>query len=207
MRRASTAARAGLLARAALLPVVVTLAGAVALSGCSADSDAVDQSGQYQLVSPDGKTVLTYASNQRQPPLDLSGESLANPGSQIHLSDFPGKVVVLNIWGSWCAPCRAEAPELQQVYNETKASDVQFLGVDVKDPERSDALDFLHDNQIGYPSIYDFSGRSLLALHNVPRSVVPTTIVLDREHRVAAVYLGQLLAGELLPEVRKLAAE
>lgn len=183
---------------------LITLCGV--LAGCGVGKDAVVQGSQYSFVSPGGKTEFFYPEGQRQAAPDLSGDSLTQPGHQIHISDYPGKVVVINVWGSWCGPCRGEAPELQQVFNQTGASGVQLVGIDVKD-DRSQARDFVHANQLTYPSIYDFPARTLLALKNYPRSAVPSTIVLDRKHRVAAVYLQAVLAGDLLPEVQKLSAE
>lgn len=179
------------------------LAGCVA--GCSVGKDAVVQGSTFSFVSPGGKLVITYPEAQRQKLPDVSGESLADPGRQIHVSDYPDKVVVLNIWGQWCGPCRDEAPELSSVYQQTRAQGVQLIGIDVRD-QRSAALDFVHGNQISYPSIFDPAGRSLLALSGYPRSVVPSTIVLDRQHRVAAVYLERVTATILLPEVRTLAS-
>jgi thiol-disulfide isomerase/thioredoxin len=185
---------------AALLAVV---AGTAVLAGCAVGKDAVVQGSDFSFVSPGGKLEIFYPVAQRQVLPDLSGDSLANPGQQIHISDYAGKIVVLNIWGQWCGPCRAEAPELSTVYEQTKADGVQLLGIDVRDV-RSAAQDFVHDNQISYPSIFDPAGRSLLALTGYPRNVVPSTIVLDRQHRVAAVYLERVTASILLPEVRSL---
>ncbi len=115
---------------------------------------------------------------------------------------------MLNVWGQWCAPCRSEADDLEEVYEATKDLGVQFLGINVRDNQRDKAQDFVTDQRIGYPSIYDPPMRSLLALgRNYPTSVVPTTVVLDREHRVAAVYLTELLAEDLQPVVERVAAE
>lgn len=182
------------------------LAGTVLLAGCGTGKNAVDQDSTYTFVSPGGKSEIFYDLAQRHPLPDLSGDNLDHPGQQIRLSDYPGQVIVLNIWGSWCAPCRAESPELQQVANQTAASGVRFIGIDVRDV-RSAAQDFRSDYQITYPSIFDPPARSLLALRGYPRSVVPSTIVLDRHHRVAAVYLHALTAADLLPEVQKVAAD
>jgi thiol-disulfide isomerase/thioredoxin len=179
------------------------LAAAAALTGCAVGKDAVVQGSDFSFVSPGGQLEIFYPEAKRQVLPNLSGDSLEQQGRQIHVSDFPGKVVVLNIWGQWCGPCRDEAPELSTVFQQTRASGVQLLGIDVRDA-RSAALDFVHDNRISYPSIFDPSGRSLLALTNYPRSVVPSTIVLDRQHRVAAVYLERVTASMLLPEVRTL---
>ena len=192
--------------RLAILPVLFT-AAVLALAGCGTGKNAVNTDADYNFVSPGGQVQFFYAPGQRKPLPDLAGESLQQPGKQIAISSFPNNVVVLNVWGAWCANCRAEAPELQQVYNQTKSLGVQLLGIDFKDPSRNSALDFMSDYQMDYPSIYDFAGRTLLELNNFPRSAVPTTIVLDRQHRVAAVYLTQITAAALLPEIQKVAGE
>jgi thiol-disulfide isomerase/thioredoxin len=176
-----------------------------ALTGCSTGSDAVDQGSTFTFVAPGGKREIFYPEKDRQKLPELAGDDLTQQGKRIKLSDFAGKVVVLNIWGSWCPPCRAEAPELQTVAATTKANGVRVLGVDVRDSDRSAPADFVRDRGIGYPSIYDPSGRTLLALNGYPRNIVPSTIVLDRKHRVAAVFLKTLTAGDLLPTVERLA--
>jgi hypothetical protein len=84
---------------------------------------------------------------------------------------------------------------------------VQFLGIDVRDDARSAPQDFVRNIGVTYPSIYDPPGRSLLALKGYPRNIVPSTIVLDRQHRVAAIFLMTLLDSDLLPVVQRLAAE
>lgn len=173
--------------------------------GCATGNDVVVQGGTFNFVAPGGKAEIFYAPPQRQPSVALSGKSVTNSGAPVGIDNFPG-VVVVNIWGSWCAPCRVEAPELVQVLSQTHAAGVDFLGIDVRD-EISAAQDFLRGCQITYPSIFDPSGRSLLALHHYPTTVVPTTLVIDRRHRVAAVYLEPVLAGQLLPELERLLAE
>ena len=69
--------------------------------------------GSFTFVSPGGKTEFAYPAAERGTVGDLSGQNLAGDGT-LALSDYAGKVVVLNFWGSWCAPCRAEAAELEQ---------------------------------------------------------------------------------------------
>jgi thiol-disulfide isomerase/thioredoxin len=162
---------------------------------------------EFQFVSPGGQTEISYEGEQRKSIGNVSGESLLDEGKQISLADFAGKVVVINIWGSWCGPCRVEAPQLQALSDQTKASGVEVLGIDVRDEQRSAPQDFVRDRNLTYPSIYDPPGRSLLPLKGYPRAVVPSTIVLDRSHRVAAVYLREVRAADLLPLVARLAAE
>ncbi|SEP53338.1 TlpA family protein disulfide reductase [Amycolatopsis saalfeldensis] len=187
--------------------VALAVAGLLTLTACSSGTDAVARGSTFEFVSPGGQTTIFYdPSTSRGTAPDLSGESLPKPGTQIRLSDYAGKVVVINIWGSWCGPCRAETPELEKVFEQTQSSGVQFLGIDVRD-DRAAAEDFVRDRHVTYPSIFDPSGRSLLALNGYPRSVVPSTLVLDRRHRVAAVFLTALIASDLLPVVQRVAAE
>jgi thiol-disulfide isomerase/thioredoxin len=193
--------RAAVLVLLALLSVTL-----LSVAGCSTGTDAVARGGSFEFVSPGGQTDIFY-----EPPADrgavgeLAGESLLEPGSTISLDDYRGRVVVLNVWGSWCGPCRAEADDLQRVA-DTGGDEVAVLGIDVRD-SRSAAADFVRNYELSYPSIYDPPGRSLFALRGAPRSVVPLTVVLDRQHRVAAVFLRPVLASDLLPVVRRVGAE
>ena len=192
--------RAAVLVLLALLSVTL-----LSVAGCSTGTDAVARGGSFEFVSPGGQTDIFY-----DPPADrgtvgdLAGESLLEPGTTISLDEYRGRVVVLNVWGSWCGPCRAEADDLQRV--ATADDGVAVLGIDVRD-SRSAAADFVRNYELSYPSIYDPPGRSLFALRGVPRSVVPLTVVLDRRHRVAAVFLRPVLASDLLPVVRRVGAE
>ena len=180
---------------------------ALLLAGCSTGNDAVVRGTEFDFVAPGGKVELTYDGADRKKLGELGGESLLEPGKQIKLSDYAGKVVVLNIWGSWCGPCRTEVTELQQLQDEYRDAGVQVLGIDVRDDIRTQPEDFVRDRKLTYPSIYDPSSRSLLALKGYPRNAVPSTIVLDREHKVAAVYLIAILAKDLQPLVKRLADE
>jgi thiol-disulfide isomerase/thioredoxin len=177
------------------------------LAGCSTGTDAVSQGSSFSFVAPGGKIDISYDVAKRQAAPTLSGEDLMSQGKRVSTADFPGKVVVINIWGQWCGPCRTEAPELEKVYEQAKVSGVQVLGIDVRDDDRQAPQDFVRNRALTYPSIYDPSGRSLLQLSGYPRNIVPSTIVLDKQHRVAAVFLRELLATDLLPTVQRLAAE
>jgi thiol-disulfide isomerase/thioredoxin len=180
------------------------------LAGCSG-RDAVAQGGTFEFVSPGGKTDILYdppASRSRPGP--LSGPDLADPAHTLSLDDpiFAGNVVVLNVWGQWCGPCRAEVSQLQQVYDATRGSGASFLGIDVRDNNRQAALDFVDDRAVTFPSIYDPAMRTLIAFGGkYPTTVIPSTLVLDRQHRVAAVFLRELLAADLRPVVQRLVQE
>ncbi len=189
---------------APLLVLVVML-----LAGCATGDDAVAQGGTFEFVAPGGKTDITYEPPEdRGKPGPLSGPDLMDTSRTISLQDFAGRVVVINVWGQWCAPCRAEMPQLQQVYDATRDEGVAFLGIDVRDNDIDAPRDFITDRKITFPSIYDPAMRTMIAFGGrYPATVIPSTIVVDREHRVAAVFLRELLAEDLLPLVRRLAAE
>jgi len=180
------------------------------LAGCSYASpsgDAPSQAREFTFVAPGGQTRIFYdPPAQRGAVTGLSGESLLEPSAIIGLNDFPGQVVVLNIWGAWCGPCREEMPGLQQIHEQMQPSGVTLLGIDIRDNADA-ARDFMRDRGITYPSIFDNPGRSLTALRGFPRNTVPSTIVLDRQHRVAAVFLTAVRVSELLPVVQRIAAE
>ncbi|TXI61493.1 TlpA family protein disulfide reductase [Mycolicibacterium mageritense] len=186
---------------------ITLLSAAVALSACGTGRDAVAQGGSFEFVSPGGRTDLFYDPPEARGSVGpLAGPELRDD-RPISLADNAGKVMVINVWGSWCGPCRTETPELEKVFDETEALGVAFLGIDVRDT-RSAAIDFTTDRNVRYPSIFDPPMRSLIALgKGYPTSVVPTTLVLDRHHRVAAVFLRALLAEDLRPIVVRISHE
>ena len=157
------------------------------LAGCSSD---VGSSGDQGYVSGNG-IITTLDAGHRKAPGPVSGTSLE--GKRISLSDYAGKVVVVNVWGSWCAPCRAEAPMLAAASRELGRRGVVFLGIDSRDPSTAAARAFVRRFKVPYPSIYDQRGRTLLAFRGTltPNSV-PSTVVLDRQGRVAASVLGEI---------------
>lgn len=189
--------------------VAFLLSMAVLLTGCATGDDAVSQGGTFEFVAPGGKTDIVYdPPDSRHRPGKISGPLLTDPAKTVSVDDFAGKVVVVNVWGQWCGPCRSEIPELEKVYEATRAQGVQFLGIDVRDNNRDAAVDFVTDRKVTYPSIYDPAMRTMIAFGGrYPTTVIPSTVVLDRKHRVAAVFLRELLAEDLLPVVQKLAAE
>lgn len=113
-------------------------------------------------------------------------------------------MVVLNFWGSWCAPCRAEADDLEATYQATKGSGVTFLGINVQD-SKDKALAF-EEGRVTYPSIFDPPSRLALAL-DIPPNTIPATVVLDREGRIAVVIRAAVRQEGLQPIVERIAAE
>src|ERR1700742_5076606 len=189
--------------------VLVAAALASLLVGCSSGDDAVAQGGTFEFVAPGGKTDIYYnPPDHRGLPGPIVGPELMDLARTVSVDDFAGKVVVINVWGQWCGPCRAEVAQLQQVYNATGADGVILLGIDVRDNNRQAAVDFVKDRNVTFPSIYDPAMRTMIAFGGkYPTTVIPSTLVLDRQHRVAAVFLRELLAADLEPVVQRLASE
>ncbi len=113
----------------------------------------------------------------------------------------------MNFWASWCPPCRSEAPALEQVAADTRASGVQFVGVDIRENGASDGVNFVNTHHIDYPSFADQSSRIALDFRSTGVQSPPTTIVIDRQGRIAARGLGEMTYSQLLSVVQKVAAE
>jgi thiol-disulfide isomerase/thioredoxin len=160
-------------------------------SGCVADANDPNAAGGQQGYPDVGRRVTVIPPAERQPVAEVAGPDLDGTGT-LSSRAYPGKVVVVNVWGSWCGPCRKEAPDLQAASRET-ADVAQFLGVTSKDRQPAAARQFVRENKVGYPSIFDPSGQALLAFSSVlPASAIPSTMVLDREGRLAVRVLGPI---------------
>ncbi|MEV1107758.1 TlpA disulfide reductase family protein [Micromonospora sp. NPDC049751] len=177
---------------AGLLAAVAT----VALAGCTASK------GQEKTCSTTSDGIIECAPDQRSAPPKLAGELLT--GGTYDVSEARGQVVVVNFWGSWCPPCRAEADDLEAVYQATKGSGVSFLGVNVQDSR--DKAKAFEQGRVTYPSLFDPPSKLALSL-DIPPNTVPATVVLDREGRVAVVIRAAVTQEGLRPVVDRIAAE
>lgn len=193
----------------ALSIVFAGVMAATTLTAC-----ATTNSGEtFSFHSPGGQVEIFYEEEERAPIEDFSGESLMEPGTQISLSDFDGQIVVLNAWGQWCAPCRAEVDDLEEAQEHLTANTANgqpagtVLGINVRDHQPEISRDFVRDNGVTYPSIYDPPFRTAGALGGIPTSVIPTTVILDKQHRPAAVFLREVSAEDIIEVTDRLAAE
>ncbi|APT86058.1 MULTISPECIES: TlpA disulfide reductase family protein [Corynebacterium] len=182
------------------------------LSSCTQDADnaqnAVASGGTFEFISPGGQTVIDYPAEDRKPLSNFSGPDLRDQNKTISLEDFPDQIVVLNSWGQWCAPCRSESDDLDSIHAQLQERGLgTVLGINVRDYNPQISLDFLEDNGLEYPSIYDPPFKTAAALGGVPTSVVPTTIVLDKQHRPAAVFLREITEKDVMEVVDRLEQE
>ena len=186
---------------------LLALAGALALlAGCSTGSDAVDvnNGGEFRFVAgtPAGEVIPP---DERAAAPEFSGQLLG--GGEFSSTELAGDVAVLNFWGSWCGPCRIETPEFQEVYADVEDDGVQFLGLNVKETNEQFALAFVDRFGIEFPSLYDPRGEVALAFRGYPANAIPSTIVLDAEGRVAAVYTGTVSKADLRSVVDEILGE
>ena len=137
----------------------------------------------------------------REDAISLDGEDL--DGDPLAVQDFRGKPVVLVVWGSWCAPCRDEAPDVVGAANDL-GDDVQFVGINIRDASTAQARAFTRKFDVDFPSFYSPSGEALLAFPGVlGLRTIPAFAVLDSEGRVAASIIGKLPSRQTLVDVTK----
>jgi len=182
--------------RALLGPVVTALACAALVAGCSTGSDQVDvnNGGEFRFVAGTAAGEVIPVDERASAP-DFRGTLL--DGGSFHSAELAGHVGVLNFWGSWCPPCRVETPEFSDVAADLSDDGVRFLGIDVKETDKQFAQAFIDRFSITFPSLYDPRGEVALAFRDYPANAIPSTIVLDAEGRVAAVYTGQVAQDDL----------
>lgn len=169
--------------RAALLAAVTAVA-ALALSACGSGGTSGGSGDTHFITGSDG--IATVEKGERKPVPDLSGKTI--DGKQLDLASYKGKVVVLNVWGSWCAPCRAEAPNLVKVAKDTAGKGVQFVGINTRDTSTQPAVEFEKSYGVPYPSLYDPAGKLMLRFKKgtLNPQTIPTTIIVDRDGKIAA---------------------
>ncbi|WP_460660600.1 TlpA family protein disulfide reductase [Kribbella swartbergensis] len=176
------------------------VAAVLVVAGCSSGEQAAEnRQGQTGFVSGSGN-VSVFAPAERKPAPAISGTTLDDkPWS---LADQAGKVVVLNVWGSWCSPCRKEAPDLVAAAKELGPS-VQFVGLNTRDLDKAPARKFAQEFGVTYPSIYDPSGKLLLGFRGqISASAIPSTLVIDKNGKVAARVIGEVTKQTLVGMVK-----
>ncbi|MEU5767198.1 TlpA family protein disulfide reductase [Streptomyces asoensis] len=190
--------------RDALTTAAGAAAAALLLSACT--SGGTSGGGDTNFVmGKDG--ISTVEQGKRDAIPDLSGKTVA--GGQLDLKSYRGKVVVLNVWGSWCSPCRAEAPNFQKVSTDLKDRGVQFVGINTLDTSNDNALAFEKQQGVTYPSLSDPKGKLLLRFKKGTLSLqaIPSTLVIDREGKIAARSLAALSEEKLRKMIDPVLAE
>lgn len=188
-----------------LAVLVAALVGLTLLVACTG-KDAVDQSagGEYRFVS--ATHLGSVIAEQNRKPAGAVDATLMS-GAPFTLAADKGQVVVLNFWASWCGPCKTETPQLDSLYRQVHSQGVDVVGVDVKEVSRAEATAFITDNNISYPMIWDEPDKTALELGHVSVQGLPFTVLIDKQQRVAAVYVGPVAPADLQPVLSSLVAE
>ncbi|MBN9620424.1 MAG: TlpA family protein disulfide reductase [Actinobacteria bacterium] len=186
-----------------LAAVTVGVAFTVVLSACgSSTAGPANSAGQFRFANATAPgTVIPSAA--RKPAAAMTGTLIG--GGTFQLASHHGRVVLINFWASWCAPCVTESPMLNTVYQTLTSRGVDFVGIDIKD-ERQAAQSFITDKHMTYPMVYDEPAKTALQL-GIPTGGLPITVLIDRAGRVAAVYVGQVYRPNIQTALTKLAAE
>ena len=165
-----------------------------------AQAKAGDRKG---YISGDG-TIERLPADKRAQPVDLAGTTI--DGGRWDSADVRGKVVVVNIWGSWCPPCVAEAADLQKAWERYESGGkVAFVGINFREASAETAEAFVRNRKITYPSLYDESGERFLDLRLKATPALPSTYVLDQQGRIAARVSGGVRCDRITAEVRRFA--
>ncbi|MFZ3474993.1 TlpA family protein disulfide reductase [Streptomyces sp. 4.24] len=183
--------------RTALL-TAAALVGALTLAACDAGgAKSAGSAGGSYVTDAGGVSTVAKADRVMAPKLD--GETV--DGKTLDTTELKGKVVVLNVWGSWCPPCRGEAPYFAQVSKELVAAGqpVAFVGINIRDNTKENAAAFEETYGITYPSLFDPTGKLLLRFPkgSLSLSAIPSTIILDKDGKIAARTLAAVNAEDL----------
>jgi thiol-disulfide isomerase/thioredoxin len=173
------------------------------LVGCSASTFS---SGDQGFVGSTGAVDVVGVADRSEPKGEVAGATV--DGDEVSLADHLGKVVVMPVWGSWCAPCRAEAPMLADAARDLEDDGVVFLGINSRDENTSKVQAFEERFDIPYESIYDPAGKTLLSFHGVlPPQTIPSFVFIDTEGKVAARVLGEIDSSTLYGVVEDVLGE
>ncbi|MEU5715335.1 TlpA disulfide reductase family protein [Streptomyces sp. NPDC020403] len=188
------------------LLAAAAVAGALTVSACGGNDIKSGGGGNTNFVTG-SSGISTVAEGERTAAPKLDGTTL--DGKALDVADYKGKVVVLNVWGSWCGPCRLEAKHFAKVAKETEGQGVQFVGINTRDTQKSLAVNFEKDFGVTYPSLYDPTGKLILRFPKgtLNLQTIPSTVVIDRQGKVAARKLGGLDAEKLHEMIDPLIAE
>lgn len=194
------------LARAALTTIATILAAVLAmttLTACSDESSGGPCAGTYRFETA-SKPGRVFAAGDRERACAFTGTFL--DGTHYRLGQDTGKVIVVNFWASWCAPCKVETPQFDLLHRELMDRDITFVGVDYRDV-KDKAREFVDTHDISFPSLFDPLGELPIKLGNIATPGPPFTVLIDKKQRVAAVYLGIQSPKDLEPALDTLAAE
>ncbi|MGW0996750.1 TlpA family protein disulfide reductase [Streptomyces sp. NPDC002523] len=190
--------------RAVLLSAVAAVA-ALTLSACGKGGTSGGGGNTNFITGNNG--IDTAPKGERAAAPDLSGKTI--DGKSLDVADYKGKVVVVNVWGSWCGPCREEAKYFSKVSQDYADKGVQFVGINTRDSSTTPAVAFEKEHGISYPSLYDPTGKLMLRFKKgtLNPQLIPSTLIIDKDGKVAARALEALDDTTLLKMLQPVLAE
>ncbi|MFB7502888.1 TlpA family protein disulfide reductase [Streptomyces broussonetiae] len=190
--------------RAVLLSAVAAVA-ALTLSACGKGGTSGGGGNTNFVTGHNG--IDTAPEGRREAAPVLSGKTI--DGKTLDVASFKGQVVVVNVWGSWCSPCREEAQYFAKVAQQYEGKGVQFVGINTRDTSTTPAVNFEKEHGISYPSLYDPTGKLMLRFKKgtLNPQLIPSTLVIDRQGKVAARALEALDDTALLKMLKPVLAE
>ncbi|MFJ9869303.1 TlpA family protein disulfide reductase [Streptomyces sp. NPDC101165] len=190
--------------RAVLLGAMAA-AAALTLSACGNGGTSGGGGNTGFVTGNNG--IDTVSQGKRATAPDLSGKTI--DGKTLDVADYKGKVVVINVWGSWCGPCREEAKYFSKVSQAYEGKGLQFVGINTRDTSTTPAVAFEKEHGISYPSLYDPTGKLMLRFKKgtLNPQLIPSTLVIDKDGKVAARALEALDDTTLLKMVEPVLAE
>jgi thiol-disulfide isomerase/thioredoxin len=189
----------------AVLLTAAAAAAALTLSACGKGGISGGGGDTHFVTGKNG--IDTVAAGKRATAPDLSGKTI--DGKTLDVADYKGKVVVINVWGSWCGPCRNEAKYFAKVSKDYADKGVQFVGINTRDTSTTPAVNFEKEHGVEYPSLYDPTGKLMLRFEKgtLNPQIVPSTLVIDRHGKVAARALEALDDTGLVEMIKPVLAE
>lgn len=205
-RRRTSRGRCAVVYRSLQVLVGLVTVGAI-MTGCArTGADEPVRTGASQGYIGGASAVTIIEPQNRKTAAVLKGQDLEDRNATVSTADVTDKVIVLNVWGSWCAPCRKEAPDLAAASVSTKKV-ATFIGLNIRDSDPAPAQAFVRAFKIPYASIYDPDGQELVKLAaDLPPSAIPTTLVIDRKGRSAVRVIGTISERSLVDIINDVAA-
>jgi peroxiredoxin len=183
----------------------------ILLTACGAKDNESTQQQMKQSESASAQRVERldpasaplYATQKEAPATDFEVTLLS--GETFRLSDQKGKVVLMNIWATWCPPCREETPDLMDLYQKYKNEGYVTLGVSIDEQGESVVRPFMEEFNVTYPMYIDTDGTVMDKYG--PTMGIPTTYIIGRQGKLRYFAVGAVSKKELEPRIKELLAE
>jgi len=169
------------------------------LAGCGTDDEGADPA-QAPKTNTEAQTSASTYDTEPSPAPDMTLETL--DGGEINLAEQDGKVILVNFWATWCAPCRKEIPDLIDLHSSMESEGLRVVGIALDDEGRSVVEPYVEKMGINYPIVIDTTRRVESKFESMYG--LPTTYVVNPEGTVVKRVLGLFPTDEMKPELQKM---